>query len=73
MRIKMGTSVPKMGTTVHLDVDQAAYRKAIADALQCELGPTHQAIKTVMRWTRERVSGRPSTGYLANAGRAGSI
>ena len=51
MRIKMGTSVPKMGTTVHLDADQAAYRKAIADTLRCELGPTHQAIKTVMRWT----------------------
>lgn len=51
MRIKMGTSVPKMGTTVHLAADQAAYRKAIADTLQRELGPTHQAIKTVMRWT----------------------
>ena len=51
MRIKMGASVPKMGTTVHLDADQAAYRKAIADTLRRELGPTHQAIKTVMRWT----------------------
>ena len=51
MRIKMGTSVQKMGTTVHLDADQAAYRKAIADTLRRELGPTHQAIKTVMRWT----------------------
>ena len=51
MRIKMGTSVPKMGTTVHLGADQAAYRKAIADTLRRELGPTHQAIKTVMRWT----------------------
>ena len=38
MRIKMGTSVPKMGTTVHLDADQTAYRKAIADALRRELG-----------------------------------
>ena len=51
MRIKMGTSVPKMGTTVHLNADQTAYRKAIADALRCELGLTHRAIKTVMRWT----------------------
>lgn len=41
----------KMGTTVHLDADQTAYRKAITDALRRELGPTHQAIKTVMRWT----------------------
>jgi hypothetical protein len=51
MRIKMGTVVPKMGTTVHLDADQTAYRMAIADALRRELGPTHQAIKTAMRWT----------------------
>lgn len=51
MRIKMGTSVPKMGTTVHLDADQIAYRTAVAAALRAELGPTHQAIKTVMRWT----------------------
>ena len=51
MRIKMGTVVPKMGTTVHLAADQARYRRAIADALRHELGPTHQAIKTTMRWT----------------------
>jgi hypothetical protein len=51
MRIKMGTIVPKMGTTVHLAADQARYRRAIADALRRELGPTHQAIKTAMRWT----------------------
>lgn len=51
MRIKMGTVVPKMGTTVHLAADQTRYRKAIADALRRELGPTHQAIKTAMRWT----------------------
>lgn len=51
MRIKMGTVVPKMGTTVHLATDQTRYRKAIADALHRELGPTHQAIKTAMRWT----------------------
>lgn len=51
MRIKMGTSVPKMGTTVHLDADQTAYRRAIAEALRRELGLTHQAIKTMMRWT----------------------
>jgi hypothetical protein len=51
MRIKMGTPVPKMGTTVHLAADQARYRRAIADALRQELGPTHRAIKTAMRWT----------------------
>lgn len=51
MRSKMGTVVPKMGTTVHLAADQTRYRRAIADALSRELGPTHQAIKTAMRWT----------------------
>lgn len=51
MRIKMGTVVPKMGTTVHLIADQKEYRDAIADALRAELGLTHQAIKTAMRWT----------------------
>jgi hypothetical protein len=28
MRIKMGTVVPKMGTTVHLAADQARYRES---------------------------------------------
>ena len=51
MRIKMGTVVPKMGTTVHLAADQTRYRKAVAAALRAELGLTHQAIKTAMRWT----------------------
>jgi hypothetical protein len=27
------------------------YPKAIAYALKCELGPTHQAVKTIMKWT----------------------
>ena len=51
MRSKMGTVVPKMGTTVHLAADQARYREAVAAALRAELGPTHQAIKIAMRWT----------------------
>ncbi|HBU15685.1 MAG: hypothetical protein A2092_13215 [Rhodobacteraceae bacterium GWE1_64_9] len=51
MRIKMGTVVPKMGTTVHLAAGQTRYRKAVAAALRAELGSTHQAIKTAMRWT----------------------
>ena len=42
MRIKMGTSVPKVGTTVHLDADQTAYSKAIADALG--LSHDHQVL-----------------------------
>ena len=51
MRIKMGTVVAKMGTTAPLLADQTRYRKAVAAALRAELGPTHQAIKTAMRWT----------------------
>lgn len=51
MQAKMGTVVPKMGTTVHLAADQTRYRKAVAAALRAELGLTHQAIKTAMRWT----------------------
>lgn len=51
MRIKMGTVVPKMGTILHLEADAIDYRSAIAAALRDELGSTHRAIKTAMRWT----------------------
>lgn len=51
MRVKMGTVVPEMGTTVHLNAIQAEYRAAIAAALVTNLGQTHRAIKTAMRWT----------------------
>jgi hypothetical protein len=51
VRIKMGTVVPKMGTIVHLDEIPDDYRSAIAMALHAELGSTHRAIKSAMRWT----------------------
>lgn len=51
MRIKKGTVVPKTGTNVHIDADVADYRTAIAVALRDELGLTHRAVKTAMRWT----------------------
>ncbi len=51
MRIKMGAFVPKTGTNVHLDADVADYQTAIAAALRDELGLTHRAVKTAMRWT----------------------
>lgn len=51
IRAKMGTVVPKMGTIVHPDGRQADYRTAIAMALPEELGSTHRAIKSAMRWT----------------------
>lgn len=51
MRTKTGTFVPKTGTNVHLEADVADYRTAIAAALRNELGLTHRAVKTAMRWT----------------------
>ncbi|MFO1174963.1 MAG: XRE family transcriptional regulator [Paracoccaceae bacterium] len=51
MRVKMGTVVPKMGTVLQLDGIPGNYRAAIALALHAELGSTHRAIKTAMRWT----------------------
>ena len=51
MRIKTGTVVPKTGTNVPREADVADYRSAIAAALRDELGLTHRAIKTLMRWT----------------------
>ena len=51
MRVKMGTVVPKKGTVVHLDEIPDDYRAAMAMALHTELGSTHRAIKSAMRWT----------------------
>lgn len=51
MRIKMATVVPKKGTIVHLVEVPGDYRAAIAMALHAELGSTHRAIKSAMRWT----------------------
>lgn len=51
MRVKMGTVVPKAGTVVQPDADAMDYRAAIASALRQELGASHRAIKTAMRWT----------------------
>jgi hypothetical protein len=54
-RAKMGNSLPKKGNSLHRgrqeglsDVD---YANAIAGALRQDLGTTHQAVKSVMRWT----------------------
>lgn len=51
MRTKTGTFVLKTGTNVHLEANVADYRTAIAAALRDELGLTHRAVKTAMRWT----------------------
>lgn len=41
----------KMGTFVHPEDVPADYRAAVAMALHAELGSTHRAIKSAMRWT----------------------
>ena len=55
MWTKTDTFVPKTGTNVHLEAEVADYRTAIAiaiaAALRDELGLTHRAVKTAMRWT----------------------
>ncbi len=51
MRVKMGTVVPNKGTTVPPGDVPADYRAAMAMALHAELGQTHRAIKSAMRWT----------------------
>lgn len=51
MQAKMGTFVPKTGTIVPQKANVPDYRAAIAAALREELGQTHRAIKTAMRWT----------------------
>lgn len=51
MRVKMGTVLPKIGTIVHLDDIPGDFRAAMAMALHVELGSTHRAIKSAMRWT----------------------
>ena len=55
MRAKKGNSLPKKGNILHRGgqegVPDVDYAGAIADALRQDLGTTHQAVKTVMRWT----------------------
>ncbi|CAM5491763.1 hypothetical protein ATER59S_03462 [Aquamicrobium terrae] len=51
MQAKMGTFVPKTGTNVPQKANVPDYRAAIDAALREELGQTHHAIKTAMRWT----------------------
>lgn len=42
---------PKTGRRFPAREQQADYASSIADALRAELGNSHQAIKTLMRWT----------------------
>ena len=43
--------LPKKGIVIPSAKDLGSYSQAIAYALKCELGTTHQAVKTVMSWT----------------------
>ena len=43
--------LPKKGIVIPKAEDLGPYAQAIAYALKAELGPTHQAVKTVMGWT----------------------
>ena len=43
--------LPKKGIVFPNAEDLGPYSRAIAYALKCELGSTHQATKTVMGWT----------------------
>jgi hypothetical protein len=66
--------LPKTGNsfrTSHLNGPQSPkYAQAIADALRRELGTTHQAIKTVMRWTgaSERTAKNWLAGHVGPSG-----
>ena len=43
--------LPKKGTKLHLDEEDVAFAMMIAEALDTDLGRTHQGVKTAMRWT----------------------
>ncbi len=43
--------LPKTGILLPIGENLSSYQKTIAYALKCELGATHQAVKTIMRWT----------------------
>ena len=43
--------LPKRGIVFPNDENLGSYPRAIAYALKCELGPTHQAVKIIRKWT----------------------
>src|SRR5476649_2228732 len=43
--------LPKKGIVFPNAENLGPYPRAIAHALKCELGPTHQAVKIIRRWT----------------------
>jgi hypothetical protein len=62
---------PKTGKKLPLDrVDSHIYAQAIADALRTELGQSHRATKTLMRWTgaSERTAKNWLSGHCGPSG-----
>lgn len=54
MRAKMGNEFPKMGNSLPLSggtSPESSYEAVIGAAVRRELGGSHQAIKTLMKWT----------------------
>lgn len=43
--------LPKTGNKLHRDHEEHAFAAMMSEALVQELGLTHQAVKTAMRWT----------------------
>jgi len=74
MRVKMGNGLPKMGNSLPISVVDSAemsYEVAVATAVRKQLGGSHQAIKTLMRWTG--VSARTAKNWLSgSAGPSGA-
>jgi hypothetical protein len=70
MRANRGSSLPKKGKALHRtdreSGSSADYAAAIAEALRHDLGKTHRAVKSVMRWTG--ASERTVKYWLAGAG-----
>jgi hypothetical protein len=65
---KRGNRFPKRGNSLHLTADldlSGSYEGLIASALRRELGGSHKAVKTLMRWTG--ASARTSKNWLSGA------
>jgi hypothetical protein len=48
---EVGRMLPKKGIVFPHGENLGPYHRAIAYALKCELGSTHQAVKIIRRWT----------------------
>lgn len=66
MARKKGNPFPKKGNLLHLALDpelSGTYEGLVASALRRELGGSHKAVKTLMRWTG--ASARTSKNWLS--------